>query len=253
MTTAEDEAKAAARVILEAGLRDDHAQALRERIALEVPQCLSSNGSRIRFHHWLSGDRAGLGFGLLCEMTADLAAGASQLFAAQLFYPGATLVRQLLECGYLLALAGERTDEMSSWIDGSPEEIRRMFTPANMRKRSVRGFRINEYRVHCEHGGHPHRAGESSVRGHQPPLGSTRAHWVDLAQHLAETWSFFCAALPLYDPRLSPTSGLYRPADAPEGGYAVASLVKQWQRDDPLAIGDRFGGSLSPPGKLAPR
>lgn len=235
-------AKASVRVLMETGLANNHSQALREQVAVEVPRYLAENGSRISFHHWLSGDRAGVGFGLITEMTADLAKGAGQLFAAELFYPGAALVRQLLECGYLLALAGEHKDEMATWLDGSADEISSMFKPRKMRDRSARGFRFGEYRVHCERGGHPHRDGQDLLRGHRSRDAlSTRTHWVDLAQHLAEIWDFFCAALPLYEPRMLRDSGVYRPDDAPEGGHQVALLIDEWRRQDPLA--ERFAAS----------
>src|SRR5438445_7347489 len=107
------------RAFFEEGLADDHAQALREQVAADIPRRLAENGLRLWLHHWLSGDRAGIGFGLLIEMTAELAEGAAPLFSAGLFYPGAALVRQLLECNYLLALAGERRAEMAAWLDGS--------------------------------------------------------------------------------------------------------------------------------------
>jgi len=228
--------EASARAFMETGLANDRAQALRERVAIDVPRYLAENGSRISFHHWLGGDRAGLGFGLITEMTADLAKGAGQLFTTELFYPGAALVRQLLECGYLLALAEERKEEMTTWLDGSAEEISSMFKPRKMRDRSVRAFRLGEYRVHCERGGHPHRDGQDLLRGHRSGDAlSTRRHWVDLAQHLAEIWDFFCAALPLYEPRMLRDSGVYRPADAPAGRDHVAALLEEWRREDPLA------------------
>jgi len=218
------------------GLADDGAQALREQVAAEVPKHLADNGLRLWIHHYVSGDRAGMGFALVTETTAELAEGAARLYAADLFYPGAALVRQLLECGYLLALAGERKDEMADWIDGSADDLRKTFTPGRMRARSVRGFRFAEYQSHCERGGHPHREGALLLRHHDEarPL-SLRSHWLDLAQHLAEIWEFFSAALPLYDPRLDAASGLYRPADAPEGRQAVSSLLDQWREQDPLA------------------
>ncbi len=235
MTAPDAEAVAIAtiRAELEGGLANDGAQALRERVATEVPRYLARNGSRICFHHRLGDDRAGVAFGLIAEMTAELARGASQLYAAELYYPGAALVRQLLECGYLIALAGECKAEMSAWLDGSPEDVRNTFKPGKMRARSVRGFRLSEYQVHCERGGHPHRAGQALLRGRDESL--TRGLWADLAQHLAEIWDFFCGALPLYDPRLIQDSGVYRPAGSPEGGHEVALLLDEWRRTDPVA------------------
>jgi hypothetical protein len=47
----------------------------------------------------------------MTEMAAELGEGAISLFDKDLFYAGSALVRQLIECGYLIALASERREE----------------------------------------------------------------------------------------------------------------------------------------------
>jgi hypothetical protein len=232
----DDRVRQALGAMLEDGLANDEAQALREHLAKVIPGYLAENGSRLWFHHTIAGDRAGVGFALVTETSAELAEGAARLLAADLFYPGAALVRQLLECCYLLALAGERREEMADWLGGSEESIRETFSPGQMRKRSARGFRFDEYRSHCERGGHPHPFGTFLLRRHEEarPL-SLRSHWLDLAQHLSEIWDFFCTAAPLYDPRLDPSSNLYRPGHGPTGQEQVAELLAEWRRLDPIA------------------
>ena len=190
-----------------AGLADDRAQELREQVAAAVPRWLAQNGLRLATHHQLSGDAGGLGFALVTEMTAELGEGATKLFAANLWYPGSALVRQLIECVYLVTLMGERRDEAESWMASSRERILSTFMPRQMRQRSVRNFRVGEYQTHCEWGGHPNPAGKRLLRMHDEWRGraGVRAFWLDLAQHLADSWEGFCAALPLYDPRLDQT------------------------------------------------
>ena len=136
-----------------------------------------------------------------------MAKGPTKLFAANLWYPGSALVRQLIECVYLVTLMGERRDEAESWMASSRERILSTFMPRQMRQRSVRNFRVGEYQTHCEWGGHPNPAGKRLLRMHDEWRGraGVRAFWLDLAQHLAESWEGFCAALPLYDPRLDQT------------------------------------------------
>jgi hypothetical protein len=221
---------------LEEGLANDEAQALREQLAAAIPSRLAENGFRLSVHHQLTGDRGGMGFATITEMAAELADGAAVLYAGERWYPGAALVRQLIECGYLLALAGERREETETWFGSSRDEVLRMFMPRHMRQRSARDFRVGEYQSHSDFGGHPNPAGRGLLRRHEewrslPP----RWLWLDLAQHAAETWEFFRAALPLYDPRLDPADPLHSPESSPNGGHEVEGLLALWREHDPLA------------------
>lgn len=215
---------------------DDEAQALRERVAKELAARLAENGLRLSIHHRFGGDRAGLGFATITEMAAELAEGAIGLYKVGLWYPGAALVRQLIECGYLLALCEDRRDEAADWLEASPAEIRAEFTPQQMRDRATHEFRDREYWTHADQGGHPNPAGRGLLRHHEEwrPF-STRSLWVDLAQHVAETWESFCRALPLYDPRTDPTDPLHSPERSPDGGPEAAALLKEWRQRDSLA------------------
>lgn len=221
---------------LNAGLAEDGAQALRERVAREIPAALASNGQRLSIHYWLDRDAAGFGFATVTEMAAELCEGAQRLYEAKLWSSGAALVRQLIECGYLLTLMSENDDEARKWMTSSHDDIVKRFMPRHMRHRSVRNFRAAEYETHCDLGGHPNPAGRSLLRRHTPgECLSPRSHWVDLAQHLAETWESFVAALPLYDPRMKPADPLYSPDRSPDAGDAVAVLLAEWRRVDPVA------------------
>jgi hypothetical protein len=221
---------------LNAGLADDNAQALRERVAQEIAAALASNGQRLSIHYWLDRDAAGFGFATATEMAAELGEGAARLYTAELWYPGAALVRQLIECGYLLTLMSENEDEARSWMTSTHDDIVKRFMPRHMRQRSVRNFRAAEYETHCDLGGHPNPAGQSLLRRHTPGERlSPRSHWVDLAQHLAETWESFVAALPLYDPRMKPADPLYSPHRSPDAGDAIGFLLGEWRGVDPVA------------------
>jgi hypothetical protein len=221
---------------LNAGLADDQAQALRERVAREIPAALASNGLRLSIHHQLASDAAGVGFATATEMAAELGEGAARLFDADLWYPGAALVRQLIECDYLLALMAENREEAAAWMTSSHGEIVARFMPRHMRQRAVRNFRSSEYQTHCDLGGHPNPAGRGLLRHHDEwrPL-LPRSHWLDLAQHLAETWSSFVAALPLYDPRMNSDHFLHSPQRSPECGDDVKQLIALWRNVDPVA------------------
>jgi hypothetical protein len=57
-------------------LADDESQALRERIARDVPSALSSNGLRLLIHHELDSNAAGIGFATAALMAGELGEGA---------------------------------------------------------------------------------------------------------------------------------------------------------------------------------
>jgi hypothetical protein len=224
------------RDFLEVGLANDRAQELRARIAHDIPALLAENGFRLSVHHQLTGDSAGLGFAIAVEMTGELGEGARQLFDADLWYPGAALVRQLLECQYLLALARDDRTEPERWLKSSRKEILSRFMPSHMRRRSAQGFQVAEYQVHCDWGGHPNPKGRDLLRRHEEwrPV-SPRWLWLDLAQHLAESWHYFNGALPLYDPRMDPRNPKHDPDRSPDGKQGAADLLTEWREHDPLA------------------
>lgn len=221
---------------LEAGLADDDAQLLRERVVREVPAALSINGQRLAIHHCLDRDAAGAGFATATMMAAELGEGARRLFEAELWYSAAALVRQVIECGYLLTLMSENRDEAKAWMTSSHDEIVRKFMPRHMRQRAVRNFRAAEYETHCDLGGHPNPAGRAVLRRHPERRGlSTRGNWLDLAEHLSDTWSSFVAGLPLYDPRMNPADPLYSPMRSPDSGNTIECLLAVWRERDSIA------------------
>jgi hypothetical protein len=218
-------------------LANDSGQALREQIAQEVPAALASNGLRLLIHHELDQSTAGVGFAMATLAAAELGEGAQRLYAASLWYPGAALVRQLIEAGYLLTLMSENREEAAAWMRSSHDEIVKRFMPRHLRQRAVRRFRPAEYEKHCDLGGHPNPAGRILLRpnaDHQ--LLSPRSHWLDLAQHLSDAWESFVAALPLYDPRMQPGDPLYGPGRSPESGVLIESLLADWREADRAAL-----------------
>ena len=223
-------------MLLEEGLADDEAHALRVQVARAIPHRLSENGFRLYIHYGSDGNAAGLGFATMTEIAAELGEGAVSLFDAELWYSGSTLVRQLIECGYLISLAAESREEAEKWIRSSPEEARDWFAPGNMRNRATRDFRLEEYRVHCSRGGHPTPAGLDLLKRHadERPV-DARLSWSDLVQHLVDLWEGFCSALPLYDPRREEGGPLYGPDRSPDGREEVDKLLTAWRERDPLA------------------
>jgi hypothetical protein len=65
-------------------LDNDTSQALRERVAKEVPAALATDGLRLLIHHEFASDAAGVGFATATLMAAELAEGAQRLYTAGL-------------------------------------------------------------------------------------------------------------------------------------------------------------------------
>jgi hypothetical protein len=221
---------------LEAGLADDEPQELREQVAREIPLRLSENALRLLIHHQIAGDRAGTGFATATEMAGALGDGARVLFASEHWYAGAGLVRQLIECHYLINLMARDRDEAERWVSADHDEIVSTFMPRHMRDRGGSQFRASEYRVHSDWGSHPNPAGRGLLPHHRDlrpvPL---RFLWVDLAQHLSEVWTAFESGLGMFDPRRDPEDPLYSPERSPDGGDEVAAVIARWRERDPVA------------------
>ncbi|HUP62694.1 MAG TPA: hypothetical protein VNA69_19995 [Thermoanaerobaculia bacterium] len=127
---------------------------------------------------------------LVLQISGRLAHGAISLLESENWYAAGALVRQLIEAEYLLFRFNADEIEAEKWLSATAREIRDLFSPGAMRKRSGQQFRVEEYAVHCERGGHPNpRAGfllpEHAIVPDHLPFGSLNWLWVDLAQHLA--------------------------------------------------------------------
>jgi hypothetical protein len=90
------------------------------------------------------------------QLAGEIASGAVELFGIQNWYAGAALVRQLVELEYLLFLFATDTSEATRWLSSSPADLRKVYSPAAMRRRSKGNFKDSEYWAHCDVGGHPH-------------------------------------------------------------------------------------------------
>ncbi len=125
-------------------------------------------------------------------MCAELAEAAAMMAEKRRYYAVAAVIRQLIECEYLLTLFNEDLDHARRWRDSTPDELRKSFTPAKMRK-LVGGFSNEEYWDHCSAGGHPHPKGAHLLEKLDP----TRQRWprsaavlaTDLGLHLHRIWN----------------------------------------------------------------
>jgi hypothetical protein len=124
-------------------------------------------------------------------MATELAEAAVSMAEKKRYYAVGAVIRQLIECEYLLTLFSEDLDHARSWLESTPEEVRDAFTPAKMRKLTGK-FSNEEYWDHCSTGGHPAPKGARLLEKLDP----MRQSWpysaaelaTDLGLHLQRTW-----------------------------------------------------------------
>jgi hypothetical protein len=127
------------------------------------------------------------------QMAGETARGAVTLLRENNRYGAAALVRQLVECEYLLYLFATDSEEPLKWASMDLDSVRKEYMPARMRERAGDQFRSSEYRTHCEIGGHPRYAAAYVLPEHiqRPPFSdevTLAISWVDLGQHMVQIW-----------------------------------------------------------------
>jgi hypothetical protein len=182
----------------------------------------------------LQRDAGAQALGDVLQMAGELGEGTVLLLDADRKYAGAALVRQIVECEYLVWLFAAEPEEARNWRTGSPEAGGTSFAPGAMRKRSDGRFRAEEYASHCERGGHPREAGAFLLSGHNDSrqLAEGRWQWLDLAQHLERLWSSVPLAL---------ESHHVQDALDPPHSAALQKARERWWANDALAARLVFG------------
>ena len=130
-------------------------------------------------------------------MATELADAAVDMAKKNRFYAVAAVIRQLIECEYLLTLFNDDLEHAGRWGESTPDEVRTSFTPQTMRK--LTGFADEEYWNHCSTGGHPAPKGARLLEKLDP----RRQSWpysaaellIDLGLHLQRIWKAIDALL----------------------------------------------------------
>lgn len=195
---------------------DDDAATARERFCEVVASQIDNVASWLGVDAWLgAGDvqdtgssdqeepdaarhRSFVAVGLVAQISSELASGALLLFRNGNEYSASALVRQLIECEYLLRAFRLDFADAAKWHDASDRE-RWDFKPSKLRE--IGGFDRKEYADHCQTGGHPHPAGrqllelprlmaklQQAVSSDTSDLDTTRVLWLDFAFHCDRTW-----------------------------------------------------------------
>lgn len=236
---------------------DDEAAAARERYCDNIAEALKNVGSWLEIDTWIgAGDvgeadlnkppkpdpirrRSFAAAALVAEISGQLVSGALLLLRDGNEYAASALVRQLIECEYLLRAFRLDFAEAARWHDANDRE-RWDFSPKNLRK--IGGFDDKEYANHCNAGGHPNPAGrpliqlpramadlERKVTGSASKLDVVRGLWLDLAFHCDRTWRALAELLTAEHARFEHAGSTVNSIEA------VARSRLEWQEADTLA------------------
>lgn len=166
------------------------------------------------------------------QIGGSIARGNVAMLEAENWYAAAALCRQLVEVEYLVWLFGIDPSEAEGWLSATQEDLRRIYSPSAMRKRSQGRFRDQEYRSHCELGGHPSPKAAFLLPEHvlpndKAPLLTLEWMWVDLGQHLKRLWSFAEAAMK--------TLGLDTARIVTDARRDIENVLQRWHEQDTCA------------------
>ena len=177
------------------------------------------------------------GLSIVVQIASELASGARALIEVGRSYAAAALIRQLLECEYLLELFRQDFANATEWKRASPSELRRDYKVYVVR--DLGQFSADEYGTHCERGGHPNPLGEylleapNEIAKIRVPGDSTATVdrtdelWLDFAHHLQRIWTLCTVAIGNEHARFTNVRA--------EQLHAVADAEKTWESRDELA------------------
>jgi hypothetical protein len=161
-----------------------------------VHRNFEETASRVSAYGLSEGRRRSLG--MVGQMSAELIGASAELFQMERWYPGAALVRQIVEIEYILYLFANDPSEADRWLSLSPVEAKNYFMPAKMRERSGGVFNADEYSAHCRFGGHPRKYGVALLSdwmvvadGKNDEETIPVSVWMDLSEHAIRSWRYF--------------------------------------------------------------
>lgn len=181
-------------------LADDDAHAARVAFCRTAADAIAGVGEALEVGGYVLRDESAQSLSLVTRIGAALAQGCCGLLETGNAYAAAALVRQFVEVEYLLWTFADDAEDAARWLHASRSQLERRFRPAAMRERSDGRFRSEEYRAHCDHGGHPSPRGWFLLAN--TSIDPVRTGWVDLGQHLERAWRLLvdaCGAIDYAD------------------------------------------------------
>ncbi|WP_275295720.1 hypothetical protein [Amycolatopsis sp. La24] len=165
----------------------------------------------------------------VASMSTELADAAVAMVAKRRYYAVGAVIRQLIECEYLLVLFNEDLDHARRWGQSTPAEIRNSFSPKQMRTLTGK-FSNEEYWGHCDTGGHPVPKGARLLEKLDPmrrswPISAAELS-IDLGLHLRRIWKTIDSLLVKHHVR-------YQQVRADQRQLAEEAWVT-WRANDPV-------------------
>lgn len=109
-----------------------------------------SGASPFRF-----GDDRTVGVATVAQIGRELSGATVDLLQAGHLYAASALTRQLVEVEYLAHAFAHDHGVAAGWLPADRKERLAFWTPAAVRKRADGAFPAEDYRRHCDLGGHP--------------------------------------------------------------------------------------------------
>lgn len=163
------------------------------------------------------------GFSMLLRMAGELTRASADLLASGQHYAGAALLRQIVEIEYLTWTFKEKHRNPAKWLRSTHEERMKEFTPAQLRQTSHGRFLSQDYRHHCEQGGHPVPPGALLLGGEN--IEGAQILLADLLTHCWRTWDHvlkWAQGLPPVQPIINAAS------------TKIYAALKKWGDEDSI-------------------
>ncbi len=222
----------------------EYREALLEESAQKVSREMCRTGAdrlqdcgNVLWAFGLANDPRRRALAIILQIGDSIARGNVAMLEAENWYAAAALCRQLVEVEYLVWLFGTDPSEAQAWLSATQQDLGRLYRPLAMRKRSEGRFRNQEYRSHCELGGHPNPKAafllpERILPDDKDTLPTSEWMWVDLGQHLERLWSFAEVA--------TKALGLETVRIVADARRDIQNVLQRWHAQDPCA--DRLSG-----------
>jgi len=158
--------------------------------------------------------------GSVMQMCGELGVASANMLSNKEYYAGAALLRQIVEIEYLTWTFEKGHADINKWINSSDKERMKTFSPAQLRKNSKGRFLQEDYKNHCEKGGHPVPKGIPLLGG--KAHGDAQLLLVDLLLHCWRTWDQVHAWL------------RNNKCDIPTSGLEIGTYLSAWGKKDPI-------------------
>ena len=168
----------------------------RFRVLDSAQDTLSRIADYCQVSGWILKEGEELAVAILARIGGELSGGIALLLRSSNPYGAGALLRQLIEVEYLMYLGYLDVSNLERWYGADSRELRRSFSPKQMRAAAKGLFRDQEYRQHCEIGGHPHPNSRMLLSNYEHLLEPSSFLLPDAVQHVRRLWTSLKLLLP---------------------------------------------------------